>query len=198
MRRDLLVTALIFAIVGFIAGALFTGAVGDGAPTRPVAPPPRPAGQPASEGELPEGHPPMELAARWQELLERAEANPGEVEPAVELANFLYDQGAWDQAALWFEKALAINPDDTDLRTIYAISLYKVNRVDDAVREYEAVLAVEPDKPQALFGLAHAMVEKLNDRAGAEQILERLRRAHPGHESIALLESLLDAAKAAE
>ncbi len=198
MRRDLLVTALIFAIVGFIAGTLFTGAVGDAAPARPVAPPPRPTEQPASGGGLPEGHPPMELAARWQELRVRAESNPGDVGPAVELANFLYDQGAWDQAALWFEKALAIEPGDTDLRTVYAIALYKMNRVDDAVREYEAVLAVEPDKPQALFGLAHAKVEKLNDRAGAAQILERLRRVHPGHESIVLLESLLDATKAAE
>lgn len=201
MRRDLLITALIFSIVGFIAGALFTGAIGGAPSAVAVTPPARPpAGQTAaiSEGGLPEGHPPMDLATRWQELRERAEADPKDAAAALELANFLFDQGAWDQAAIWYKKTLALGPDDTDVRTDYATSLYNSNRADDAVREYNAVLKAEPDKPQALYWLARAMAEKQGDFAGAEKILARLRRAHPDFEGIGLLESLLKDLKDAE
>lgn len=194
MRRDLLVTALIFLLVGFAAGALYTGALGG--PTI-AAPPGRPAATapvPASE-ELPEGHPPMELAARWQELRERAEANPQDELAQVDLANFLYDQGVWDQAILAYQRALAINPRNTDARTDLATSLFNSDQFEAAQREYETALKQEPDKPQALFGLARVKLEGLQDRAGAEQIYERLRRAHPDFEGVAVLAEILGKGK---
>ena len=191
MRRDLLVTALIFLFVGFAAGALYTGALGGpaitAAPGRPAAAAPVPASE-----ELPEGHPPMDLAAQWQELRELAEANPQDERAQVDLANFLYDQGVWDQAAPAYQRALAINPRNTNVRTDLATSLFNSNQFEAARREYETALKQEPDKPQALFGLARVKLEGLQDRAGAEQAYERLRRAHPTFEGVAILAGLLE------
>lgn len=194
MRRDLLVTALIFLLVGFVAGALYTGALGG--PTI-AAPPGRlvaTAPVPASE-ELPEGHPPMDLAARWQELRERAEVNPGDEQAQVDLANFLYDQDVWDKAVPAYQRALEINPRNTDARTDLATSLFHSDQFEAARREYEAALEQEPDKPQALFGLARVKLEGLQDRAGAEQAYERLRRAHPDFDGVAVLAEILGKGK---
>ena len=196
MRRDLLVTALIFSVVGFMAGALFTGAIGGARPASPVLSPP--VVQSSSPEGLPEGHPPLELAERWQELRERAESNPDDVGAAVELANFLYDQGSWEQAAVWYEKALALNPRDTSVRTDYATSLYNQGRAGEAIAEYGAALRDEPDKPQALYGLARAKLEAEQDRDAAEKLYEQLRRAHPEFEGVRLLAALLAETKLGE
>lgn len=196
MRRDLLVTALIFTIVGFLAGTLFTGALGG--PGRVASPAPQEPAQSAGGQNLPEGHPPMEMAGRWQQLRDRAEANPEDDKAAVELANFLYDQGVWDQAAVWYRRALALNPRNADARTDLATTLYQSGRYDDAIREYETALEQEPDKPQALFGLARAKLDGKQDRAGAEQAYERLRRMHPTFEGVQILAEMLGKARPTE
>ena len=196
MRRDLLVTALIFSIVGFIAGALFTGALGDARPVSPSLP--APVAPTVAQEDLPEGHPPLEMAERWQELREQAEASPGDVLAAVELASFLFTQGVWDQAEFWFEKALALNPRDTNVRTEYATLLYQQGRADDAIREYGVVLKEEPGKPAALFWLARARLEAKGDRVGAEKLYQQLRRAHPDFEGVQLLAALLEQGQPAE
>lgn len=193
MRRDLLVTALIFLVLGFFAGALYTGAVGGPARPNPLtagasAPPETPA-------DLPEGHPPMEMAERWQQLRERAEANPGDEQAAVELANFLYDQGVWDQAVVWYGRTLEINPRNLDARTDLATCLFQSQQFDESIREYEAALQQEPNKPQALFGLARVKLQGKNDRAGAEQVFEQLRRSHPDFEGVKVLADLLRQAR---
>jgi tetratricopeptide (TPR) repeat protein len=194
MRRDLLVTALVFLLVGFVAGALYTGTIGGStivaAPGRPAATVPAPASE-----ELPEGHPPMDTAARWQELRDRAVANPNDEQAQVDLGNFLYDQGVWDQAIPAYQRALEIKPRNADVRTDLATSLFNSSQFEAARREYEAALEQEPDKPQALFGLARVKLEGLQDRAGAERAYEQLRRAHPTFEGVAVLAEILGKGK---
>ena len=196
MRRDLLITALIFSVVGFLAGALFTGAVGGARPASPALSPP--VAPSSSQEGLPEGHPPLDLAERWQELRERAESSPEDFGAAVELANFLYDQASWEQAAVWYQKALALNPRDAGVRTDYATSLYNQGRAGDAIAEYGAALRDEPDKPQALYGLARAKLEAEQDRATAEKLYDQLRRAHPDFEGVRLLAAQLAETKPGE
>lgn len=189
MRRDLLVTALLFTIVGFIAGALYTGALAGSGPAaaqgRTVSNPP------AGSGVLPADHPPMEEARRWQELREKAEANPKDENAAVELANFLYDQGVWDQAIEWYQRTLEINPRNTNARTDMATCYFQAKMFDEAIKEYTAALTDEPNKPQALFGLARVKFEGKQDRAGAERVFEQLKQAHPTFEGVEVLAGIL-------
>lgn len=176
MRRDLLITALIFTAVGFVAGIVYSHQTGAGS-LRP-APPPS-AASPAGDPTLPQGHPPLDVAQRWQTLQQQAEANPRDARAALELANFLYDLERWDQAVTWYQRALELDPKNTDARTDLATCYYNLGRYDEAIAAYNQALKLERDKPQALYGLAMARLRGKQDTAGARQAYEQLRRSHP-------------------
>ncbi|MDA2913315.1 tetratricopeptide repeat protein [Acidobacteriia bacterium AH_259_A11_L15] len=184
MRRDLLVTALVFMVVGFVAGWVYTRQT---APPLPRQPPPT-----SAETDLPEGHPPLDVAGRWRALQEQAEADPDNPLAAIDLGNFLYDLGRWDQAILWYQHALELDSSNTDVRTDLGVCYFNLGRFDEALAEFDRVLEIEPDKPQALFNLAITRLRGKQDQAGARRAYERLRRAHPDYEGLEGLAQLLE------
>lgn len=176
MRRDLFITALIFTAVGFIAGVVYSRQTGGDALR---AAPASGAVSPTTDPALPEGHPPLDLAQRWQTLQQQAEANPRDPKAALDLANFLYDMERWEEATVWYRRALELDPKNTDARTDLATCYYNLGRYDEAIAGYNQALKVERDKPQALYGLAMARLRGKQDTAGARQAYEQLRRSHP-------------------
>lgn len=184
MRRDLLITALIFTAVGFIAGVVYTRQTG-GTVLR-AAPAPAAMSQ-AADPALPEGHPPLDLAQRWQTLQQQAEANPRDARAALDLANFLYDMERWEEATVWYGRALELDPKNTDARTDLATCYYNLGRYDEAIAGYTQALKLERDKPQALYGLAMARLRGKQDTAGARQAYEQLRRSHPDFPGLSTL-----------
>jgi cytochrome c-type biogenesis protein CcmH/NrfG len=191
MRRDLLITALIFAAMGFLAGYLYSE---HASRSSVFSPPPAPASPPPAEFEsssLPEGHPPLDLAQHWQELRQVAEANPGDGRAAINLANLLFDGQRWDDAVFWYRRGLELEGRNTDARTDLATCYYNLARFDEAAREYTNALRLEPEKPEALYGLALTRLRGKKDRAAAQQLYERLRRTHPGFPGVEQLAELL-------
>jgi tetratricopeptide (TPR) repeat protein len=189
MRRDLLITALLFTAIGFAGGYLYWRQVAGGALRPTVAPAPT-AGQ--TEGEaLPEGHPPMDVSQRWRALQEAAEKNPRDPRPALELANFLYDVERWEAAISWYQRALELSPNNADARTDLATCYFNLKRFDDALVAYQQVLELERNKPQALYGLALARLHGKQDQEGARKVFEQLRRTHPDFPGVEALERAL-------
>lgn len=186
MRRNLLVTALIFVTVGFAAGYLYTRYAGTSRRAAPAAPVAEPSPV------LPEGQPPLDVAQRWRALEERARANPRDPQAALELANFLFDIERLEDAAFWYRRALELDPNNTSARTDLATCYYHLNRYEEAISTYSAALQLEPDKPQALYGLALARLRGRRDRAGARQAYEQLRRRHPEFPGVELLAEQLN------
>lgn len=176
MRRDLLITALIFTVVGFVGGYLYSEGTGQGklSPASPAAV----ASATAEEG-LPEGHPPLDMAQRWRELEERAQQNPDDAGAAIELGNLLYDLQRWEEAATWYQRALELTPRNAEVRTDLATVQFHLGRFDEAMAGYNRALELEPNKPQALYGLALVYLHGKQDRAGAGRVYEQLRRSHP-------------------
>lgn len=189
MRRDLLITALIFTLVGFVAGAVYTRQSTGDSPRALLSPPPATA---PSDSSLPEGHPPLNVAERWSALQQQAEANPRDPRAAAELANFLYDIQRWDDAIGWYTRTLELEPKNTDVRTDLGTCYYNLGRFDEAIAEFDRVLELEPNKPQALFNLAMARLRGKQDTAGARRVYEQLRRSHPDFPGIELLARELD------
>lgn len=76
----------------------------------------------------------------------------------------------------WFKKAIAADPDFTlpylSLGSLY----YRQHKLDDARRQFEAVLLRKPDNALALSWLGQLLLE-LGDLAGAEQRLTAALRA---------------------
>jgi tetratricopeptide (TPR) repeat protein len=189
MRRDLVITALIFATIGFMGGYVyFRETVGS-----PMQPPVRPESPAATQSQdLPEGHPPLDVSERWRELEAHATSNPDDVQAALDLANFLYDVQNWQEAVTWYERALALQPQNADARTDMATCYFNLNRYEDAIAAYDRALETEPDKPQALYGLALARLHGQQDRDGARRAFEQLRQTSPDFPGVALLEQALD------
>ncbi|MBI5766896.1 MAG: tetratricopeptide repeat protein [Verrucomicrobia bacterium] len=90
-----------------------------------------------------------------------------------------YDRvGRSAEARTHYESALALFPDDAELRTNYGNSLLREGRRDDAVRQYQAALRVRPDLPDALNALCviENQAGRLDDAIGFG---ERAVRARP-------------------
>lgn len=190
MRRDLLITALLFAAIGF-AGGYFYSEQRVGHSLRPAVEPAVAAGNSAQSMEgLPQGHPPLDMAQRWRELQEKAEANPNDSQAALELANLLYDIQRWDAAAPWYERVLKLQPRNTDARTDLGTCYFNLSQFDQALAAYNQALKDEPDKAQALYGLVLTRLHGKQDRAGAREAFDRLRRTHPNFEGVASLEKV--------
>ena len=186
MRRDLLITALVFTAIGFSGGYVYTQYAGPPRTATTLSGPVATAG-PEGEATLPEGHPPIDVAQRWRTLQQQAEANPNDSKTALELANLLFDLRRWEDATFWYNRTLTLEPKNTDARTDLATCYYNLGRYDEAQKEYAASLELEPNKPQALYGLALTRLSQ-KDVAGARQAYEQLRSSHPefpGNEDLA-------------
>ena len=198
MRRDLLITALLFTAVGFAGGVVYTR-YAPGGPQAPVTPAPAAAASamsPEAEAALPEGHPPLNVAEEWSRLQQQAEANPKDARAALELANFLYDVERWQDAIRWYQRALELDPRNTDARTDLGTCYFNLARYDEAITEFNRTLALEPDKPQALYNLAMARLRGKQDTAGARQAYEQLRRSHPDFPGLPEMARLLEQERA--
>ncbi|MFQ5663190.1 MAG: tetratricopeptide repeat protein [Terriglobia bacterium] len=189
MRRDLLITALIFFAVGFLAGYIYLKQAGGGE-RRAALPQPRTTGE--TELALPEGHPPLDISQRWRSLEQQAQANPRDPRAAVELANFLFSLERWEDALVWYRRALELAPKNADARTDLGSCYYNLDRFDEAITEFTRALEIEPNKPEALFNLAMARLRGKQDRAGARRAYEQLRRHHPDFPGVELLGQELD------
>ncbi len=85
------------------------------------------------------------------------------------------------EASRWYERALAQNPNDVNVRTDYGLTFYKrqPRELDRAIAEYRRALAVDPRHPQALHNLVVALTEK-GELEEAEATLKRLEEVAPG------------------
>jgi len=190
VRRDLLITALIFTAVGFVGGVVYR----DYAPGRPstaLVQTPAAAMSPEAEAALPEGHPPLNIAEQWNRLQQQAEANPKDAGAALELANFLFDVGRWDDAVRWYRRALELDPKNTDARTDLGTCYFNLARFDEAIAEFNLVLELQPNKPEALYNLAMARLRQ-QDPAGARRAYDQLRRNHPNFPGLPQLARMLE------
>ena len=108
------------------------------------------------------------------------------------LADMAQQESDLDQACVELRAALRAEPAYVPARIELADALFKTGRADDAAKEYAAVLEIEADQPQAMFGLARVELQQANDD-GAEARLEELVARHPESTSgEALLASILD------
>jgi tetratricopeptide (TPR) repeat protein len=112
----------------------------------------------------------------WNEALERG-ADPDKVLPHL-LSAYVRDR-QYRLAAQRAEDHLRRHPSSTRVRLLLA-SLYQA--VDDyaqAVRQYRAVVQLEPTRANAHYALATALVDEGHDRASADEHFRRYLELAP-------------------
>ena len=197
MRRELILTAIIFTVLGFLAGHVYTRQT-QRAPATPAASstpnPEEPTASVDSQTGLPPGHPPIN-ATEMVNSLKQAAQNPEDKRAALELANALYDARRFDEAVFWYKRALALDPKDVNARTDLGSAYYNLKRYDEAIAEFERSLAFDPTHAQTLYNLVVVKLNGKQDIAGAQEALARLERAHPDFPMLADLKQSLAQAR---
>jgi cytochrome c-type biogenesis protein CcmH/NrfG len=80
--------------------------------------------------------------------------HPDDPQAISNLATYLANTGKSAEAIGWYEKALALTPDDMDLRLVFARTLADDHKPGDAELQFQKVIAADPHNPQAHYYLA--------------------------------------------
>ena len=216
MKKETIITAVVFSSVGFLAGYVYNAQKTANAlesQTRPAVSQPAqdqpPAGNGAmspevpgaasggaAPGALPPGHPPIDATATIRLLEDQAAAHPDDPRPRLELANLLYDQKQFEQAITWYQKALELDPKNVNGRTDLGTAYFSLGRAEEATREYRKSLEVDPNHQPTLYNMILVNVEGTHDVAAARKAWEKLSRLNPDYPGLDKLKRSLDAATA--
>lgn len=212
MKKETLITAIVFLGVGFLAGYAFSAH--RSSLERQSALPPAAASQQTSTdssqsassteaqasvggpsdltSQLPKGHPQLTDAEVIQFFKDAAAHNPGNPVPRLKLADFLYDHKQYDEAISWYQQALALDPKNVDARTDMATCYFSLGRSREAVSQLQAALKFDPRHAPTLFNLAVVNMEGTRDYEGARVALNRLTAINPNYPGLADLREQLD------
>lgn len=188
MKKETIITAAVFLVVGFFIGYITEAEFNWNAPAK-MAPAAAPAADATagaaatgSDGQkLPPGHPPLDLATKIKALENQAAQSPKDPQPLLDLANLYYDQKQFDHAADWYEKALALDPKNVNARTDLGTAYYNIGRARDALKEYEKSLKVDPTHEPTMFNIIIVNLEGTHDLAAARAAWDRLHKRNPNY-----------------
>ena len=85
---------------------------------------------------------------------------PKDSEAILLMANVSFNQKVFDKSASYYQQYLALQPNDYQVRASYASSLTFTGKLDDAVRELDAVIKAHPDFFQALAYKSIALAQQ--------------------------------------
>lgn len=207
MKKETVLTAVVFLVVGFLAGYITAAQMGwsgrqKGVMTAnsglPAENPGASAGTPqggATPAGLPEGHPPIDNTMIVKQLQEESEQNPKDPEIPLKLANFLYDQRQYQGAIEWYQKSLALNPKNVNARTDLGTAYYYVGQSGQALKEYSQSLAIDPDHKPTLLNVIVVNLEGTHNLSAARRAWDRLHTLDPANPALPSLKQKLDAAQ---
>jgi tetratricopeptide (TPR) repeat protein len=159
--------SIVFAVAGMCFGVILGWVIASQQQTREAATqsPPTQA-TPAAAAER---QPPALDEARVQQLLATVKNEPRNAEALSQLANTYFDAERWDDAIQWYERALAVNPNDPNVSTDLGVSYYYTNRTDEALAQFEKSLKVDPKHTKTLLNKGIVLAFGKQDLAAAAE-----------------------------
>jgi tetratricopeptide (TPR) repeat protein len=177
-------------LVGWIIGSQQAGV--------PRATPASPTAPTATSGQSSSAAAPLD-EGRVASLSKDAARDPKDVRVRLELGNLFFDAERFEDAARWYEQALAIEPRNVSASTDLGIAYYYLNQPDRALQQFDRSLAIDPKHTKTLLNLGIVRAFAKDDLQGAaqawqqvvdtapdspegkraKQALESLRNAHP-------------------
>jgi cytochrome c-type biogenesis protein CcmH/NrfG len=208
MKKETIITAVVFLAVGFLAGYITDAQMSWSArqKAQAVATPsemPPPEGAASAPGSaatppqgLPEGHPPIDSAAIIQQLETMAAQNPKDPAVCLNLANFLYDQKQYSKAIEWYQRALELDPKNIDAHTDLGTAYFYMGRPQDALREYDKSLTLDPKHQPTLLNCVVVNLEGTHDVAAAQKAWDRLYKLNPNNSALPRLKEQIASVRA--
>ena len=142
-------------------------------------PPPAEAARtaPAPAEDVPEPLPIDE--DRAAALLATADEAPDDVESRVDLGNLYHEARRFEDAAPWFEAALALDPDLVEVSTDLGVAYFYLGSVDRALAQFDRSLEIDPAHAGTLLNIGIVRATGKQDFAGAIEVLQELQRLAP-------------------
>ncbi len=114
----------------------------------------------------------------------------------VQAGNIYYDTQRYEQAIDYYRQALAIAPDDVDVRTDLGTAYWYSGKPKEAVEHFQLALKERPAYAQTLFNLGIVKLHGLNDPEGAIAAWEELLNKHPEYPEAEKVRSQIEQARA--
>jgi tetratricopeptide (TPR) repeat protein len=127
-----------------------------------------------TDSPMPENHPPMDMAQKLTELLQKSGEEPRNAAIHAEIGNIYYDIKEYEKAVQAYQKSLDIQPADPYVETDLATCLHYLGRDDEALERFDHVLKHTPDFAQALYNKGIVLIHGKNDIAGGIEAWEKL------------------------
>jgi Flp pilus assembly protein TadD len=163
----------------FAANALVNGLPGS-------SPAPVAAAQPSAAA-------PAVDEAKIAGLMAQYEADSENEQVILTIADEFYMGGLYDQAAVWLDKLLAVNPEHIQGLLARGATYFNVSDLDNAETTWRKVLAIEPDNIEAHYDLGFLYLNGAEpDWAGVQEEWGRVVELDPGSDLAKTVQAHLD------
>jgi cytochrome c-type biogenesis protein CcmH/NrfG len=128
-------------------------------------------------------------------LLEAVKSNPNDYDSLVKLGNLFYDGQQFASAIEYYSRALAIHPENPDVRTDMGTAYWYSGNADKALEAMQLSLKYRPGHPQTLFNMGWVKWQGKADAKGAVEAWEQLLKANPDYPEKQKVEQYIAKAK---
>jgi len=176
------ITAAICLGLGITLGYLFRGSERQGSTVATAAAVQAPA-NPA-----PPSMPTMDQMKHMAEkqadpLVAQLQKDPKNADLLAKVGRIYESTHQFKEAVEYYEKSLALKPDNVALRNEMASCLYYTGDVDGALKEFERSLKDDPKNANSLFNVGMIRWRGKNDAAGAVSAWQELLKLNPNLEN---------------
>lgn len=187
--REAYLLAVVSLMVGLTAGYMIHGSGGSGAnaASAAVTLPAPPAASPQDPG--------ADVELNAAPLKVALSSDPRNFDLLVQLGNLYYDKRAYSPAADYYQRALALRPDEVNVRTDLGTAYWYSGFPDKAIAEYKKSLQTDPNHPQTLFNMGVVYKDGLKKPTEAIATWEKLLKVHPEYTDRQKVLDLIKAAK---
>lgn len=175
MKSESLVFAAAGTLVGFLGGWIIGSQQTVARPAAPIASAAPSAPAPSS------GTPaaPVLDSAKVQAATARASSEPSNPAPRIELGNLYFDAEQYQDAAQWYQAALALDPSNADVSTDLGVSYYYLNEPDRALAQFDKSLSINPRHSKTLLNLGIVRAFGKQDLQGAAKAWQEVIAVAP-------------------
>lgn len=128
-------------------------------------------------------------------LLAAVTQNPNDFDSLVKLGNVYYDGQQFPSAIQYYERALAIHPENPDVRTDMGTAYWYSGNADKAIEAMQFSLKYRPNHPQTLFNLGWVRWQGKADPKGAIAAWQQLLKTNPDYPQKQQVEQYIAKAK---
>jgi cytochrome c-type biogenesis protein CcmH/NrfG len=112
-------------------------------------------------------------------MLEKLKSDPNNSTTLVQIGAIYHTSHQFKQAAVYYDRAVQVDPKNVANRTKLASSLYRGGDVDGAISQLNLALTYDPKDANCLFDLGMIKLQGKQDGKGALAAWQKLLKSNP-------------------